>query len=138
MCSISRLNTQLATPVHFCGEYTSVLTPFAVSADKDTVKHRAKQVLGLKLADFSTPNPKLVDLVCLPKFIQFMYFSHPSAIDVTGSGLASLIFSELEKCGTTVSSMKNFVGLCGDGQYLNNNVLQNIEEQNCLEGLFNL
>ena len=36
---INRLGSQLATPVHFCGEYTSVLTPFSVSADKDTVKH---------------------------------------------------------------------------------------------------
>ena len=95
-------------------------------------------MLGLKLADFGNPNPNLEDLVRLPKFIQFLYYSHPSAIDVTGSGMASLIFSELEKCGTTISSMKNLVGLCGDGQYLNNNVLQHIEDQNCLEGLFNL
>ena len=57
MCSISRLSTQLATPVHFCGEYTSVLTPFAVSADKDTVKHRANEMLKLKNKNSNTSEP---------------------------------------------------------------------------------
>ena len=78
-----------------------------MSADKDTVKHRTKQVLELKFADFGNPNPKLVVPVCLTKFIQFLYYSHVSAIDLTGSGLASFIFSELEKCGAIIRDLAN-------------------------------
>ena len=34
--------------------------------------------------------------------------------------------------------MKNCVGVCGDGQYLGNNVVSHLEEQHCLSGLFNV
>ena len=74
----------------------------------------------------------------LPPFIQFLFFSFPSAFDVSGAGLARLLFSELKKCGVTSCVMKNCVGLCGDGQYLNNNVAKELERQNFLQGLFNV
>ena len=133
-----RLAKQLSIPVNFCGDFRHVTTPFAVSADKDTVKHVPKQVTGIKLADFSHPDPKMTELIKLPPFIQFLYLGHPTATEVDGRGLAKLIFSELEKSGVTTVTMKNCVGVCGDGQYLGNNVVNHLEEQHCLSGLFNV
>ena len=136
--AMRRLAKQLSIPVNFCGDFRHVTTPFAVSADKDTVKHVPKQVTGIKLADFSHPDPKMTELIKLPPFIQFLYLGHPTATEVDGKGLAKLIFSELEKSGVTTVTMKNCVGVCGDGQYLGNNVVSHLEEQHCLSGLFNV
>ena len=136
--AIKRLGQQLSTPLHFCGEYRSLCTPFSVSVDKDTVKHVPKQVTGLKFADFSSPDLNLADRLKMPPFIQFLYLGHPTAIDTDGPALAELVFTTLEKCGVTTLSMKNCVGMCGDGQYLHNNVVTHIERQHSILGLFNV
>ena len=133
-----RLAKQLAIPVNFCGDFRHVTTPFAVSANKDTVKHMPKQVTGLKLADFSHPNPSMTELLQLPPFIQFLYLGHPTAFDQDGVDLAKLIFSELEKFGITTVAMKNCVGVCGDEQYLDKNVVKHLEQQHCISGVFNV
>ena len=121
---MKRLGQQLSTPVHFCGEYRSLCTPSAVSVDKDTVQHVTKQVTGLKFADFSSSDLSLADRLKMPPLIQFLYMGHPTAIDTDEPALAELVFTMLEKCGDTHHET---LGVCGDGQYLHNNVVTNIE-----------
>ena len=51
-------------------------------------------------------------------------------IDVSGFGLAQLLLHELEsKLGMMLQSLKQLASMCGDGQYLKNNVCESMEKE---------
>ena len=95
--------------------------PFAITADKDKAKKRS-------ITFCSMQKPPNVDYTV--RFVQRFFASHPSATDVTGRGLAQLVIHELQsKLGLTLQSLKQFSSMCGDGQYLKNNVCEHMETE---------
>ena len=88
-----------------------------LTADKDKAKKRS-------ITFCSMQKPPNVDYT-----VRF-FASHPSATDVTGRGLAQLVIHGLQsKLGLTLQSLKQFSSMCGDGQYLKNNVCEHMETE---------
>lgn len=95
--------------------------PFGIVADKITVNHRSRHIVGLRIPVFDINRDNLFHSV---------YLEHNFVNDFTGHGLACSILSTLNKFGFDLAFLrKKLVGLAVDGQYIKLGVANHIKEK---------
>lgn len=84
--------------------------PIGIVADKMTVNHRTRHIIGLRVPIFDINNDKLFENI---------YLEHHFCNDVSGRSLSKSIIDTLKKFGLNLSYIREqLVGLAVDGQYI--------------------
>lgn len=101
--------------------------PVGVMADKVTVNHRSRHIIGLRVPFFDINSKNLYHSV---------YLEHNFVNDFTGKGLASSMLGTLDKFGFNLPFLrKNLVGLAVDGQYIKLGVANHIKNELALNDI---
>ena len=101
--------------------------PVGIIADKVTINHRSRYVVGLRVPIF--------DMLC-QRLFNCVYLEHNFVQDFTGKGLTESILNTCHKFGFDSNFLRNnLVGMAFDGQYIKLGVEKHMKKELVLEDL---
>lgn len=101
--------------------------PVGIFADKITINHRSRHIVGLRVPVFDVTNPNLFNCI---------YLEHNFVKDYTGKGLTTSILNTCNKFGFDALFLRNsLVGMAFDGQYIQLGVQKHMKEELVLKDI---
>lgn len=101
--------------------------PVGIFADKITINHRSRHIVGLRVPIFDISSEHLYNCI---------YLEHNFVHDFTGKGLTQSILNTCKKFGFDLSFLRNnLVGMAFDGQYIRLGVEKHIRDELALENI---